>query len=167
VTINETLNFMGDEYCNNLNKIFSSNIFPWYYNNHVAGENNDGKEFFFTHIIFDHKEKKVNSEKAFELIKPLLDKLKLSVEKLKRIKLNFYTNQGKFIKHDFHTDFDEPHTTFMYSLNTTDGFFELEDGTKSLDVADKLIEFDGLIRHRGTTTLNKFYRMNLVINYEK
>ena len=55
----------------------------------------------------------------------------------------------------------------MYSLNTTDGFFELEDGTKSLDVADKLIEFDGLIRHRGTTTLNKFYRMNLVINYEK
>ena len=79
MVINEKLNFMGDEYCNNLNKIFSSNIFPWYYNNHVAGENNDGKEFFFTHIIFDHKEKKVNSEKAFELIKPLLDKLKLSM----------------------------------------------------------------------------------------
>jgi hypothetical protein len=165
--ISETLNFMGEDFCNNLKNTFTSNIFPWYYNNHVVGESNEGTEFFFTHIIFNHIEKKVNSERTFELIRPLLDKLNLSIEKLIRIKMNFYTNQGKFIKHDFHTDFNEPHTTFIYSLNTTDGYFELEDGTRSLDIADKLIEFDGLIPHRGTTTTNQFYRMNMVINYEK
>ena len=83
--INETLNFMGEDFCNNLKNTFTSNIFPWYYNNHVAGEGNDGTEFFFTHILFSHIEKKVNSERAFELIRPLLDKLNLSIEKLKSL----------------------------------------------------------------------------------
>jgi len=167
VMINETLNFMGDEYCNHLRNTFASNIFPWYYNSHVAGPHVDeGKEFFFTHMIFDWRERKVNSKKAFEYVAPLLDKLKLDLTFLKRIKLNFYTNQGKFIEHDFHVDFPEPHTTFIYSLNTTNGYCEFEDGTKSLDIADKLIKFDGLIKHRGTTTTDNFYRMNMVINYE-
>ena len=55
---------MGNEYCDNLRNTFASNIFPWYYNSHVAGPDIDeAKEFFFTHMIFDWKERKVNVQK--------------------------------------------------------------------------------------------------------
>ena len=92
---------MGDEYCNNLRNTFASNIFPWYYNSHVAGPHIDeGKEFFFTHMIFDWRERKVSSVKAFELIEPILDKLKLDKENLKRIKLNLLRLQKLESKQD-------------------------------------------------------------------
>ena len=163
--LNEKLNFMGEVFCNDLRNTLMGNNFPWYYNDLVAGDDK-GSEFFFTHIIFSSVTKNINSD-GYRLIEPILDKLKLDTAKIMRIKLNLYTNQGNLIKHNFHTDFLGPHTTFIYSLNTTNGYFELDDGTRSLDISDKLMEFDGLIPHRGTTTTNEFYRLNMVINYEK
>ena len=98
-----------------------------------------------------------------KLLDPLLKKLKIKA--LIRLKANLYPNQGKMIEHAEHTDFPFKHKGALFSLNTSDGFTVLKDGTKIHSVANQILLFDASQPHHSSTCTNTKVRCNINVNY--
>ena len=103
-------NLLPEIYFNKLTQLFTQghdktkNSLNWFWNeSSVRGDNN----FMFTHLLWDTDLGKVST--YFDMFEPILyyiDKYS-PVEKIKRMKLNLYTNQNKKIIHGKHMDFTE------------------------------------------------------------
>ena len=134
--------------------------FPWFYTPSVASD--DDNDIYFVHTF---------QEKEFNLKSPYLPTLqvildKLNIKDLIRVKGNLFPNQNKFIEHDSHIDFEEPHQAAIYYINTNNGYTKLEDGTKVMSVANRLLLFDGSTSHSSTNCTNDKIRMNINFNYK-
>lgn len=150
-----------DGLCNSL--IYkTNNYFPWYLMNGVVDENEKDK-FQFNHVF--HNGQKINSP-YFNLLIPILVKIK--PKKILRIKINLSTKTSKKIVHAWHTDLKEKCKTGIFYLNTCNGYTELKKPKKRVkSVANRFVEFDSNIEHRGTTCTDKKYRLVLNFNYTK
>ena len=103
-------NFLPEIYFNKLTGLFdqghdkTSDSLNWFWNeSSVRGDNN----FMFTHLLWDTDLGRVST--YFDIFEPILyyiDKYS-PVEKIKRMKLNLYTNQNKKVVHGKHMDFTE------------------------------------------------------------
>ena len=80
-------------------------------------------------------------------------------------KRNLYPNQNKFIEHDTHIDYDEPHQAAIYYINTNNGYTKLEDGTKVSSIANRMLFFDGSKNHQSTNCTDEKIRLNINFNY--
>ena len=114
----------------------------------------------FWHLFYhDHE---ANSP----FFKELLDIIdKLDVKGLVRSKANLYPRTNEVIEHEFHYDYEYPHKSGLYSLNTNNGFTIMEDGKKIQSVANRMVLFDASKLHKSTTCSDENYRVNLVFNY--
>jgi len=133
--------------------------FPWFYTPSVASENDN--DIYFVHTF---------QEKEFNLQSPTLQNLipilkKLNIVDLWRVKGNLYPNQNKFIEHDTHIDYDEPHQAAIYYINTNNGYTKLEDGTKVSSIANRMLFFDGSKNHQSTNCTDEKIRLNINFNY--
>jgi hypothetical protein len=52
-------------------------------------------------------------------------------------------------------------------MNTNNGYTYFEDGTKAKSVANRLIKFDNVMYHSGTTCTDENQRVVININYKE
>jgi hypothetical protein len=159
-------NFLDDTVNKMMEKELTKSTFPWYCIKNVTSD--DFKNFAFFHQFVENS--KINSDRYKDLIIPIINKI-LSDNLVDinyvcdRIKTNLYTNQGKQIKHNFHTDIDKKHLVVLYSINDNNGYTELETGEKIMSKRNRLAIFDGMIKHRSVTQTDTNFRINYNFNF--
>lgn len=157
--------FLDDTSFESSYDLLMNDMFPWYYNDHVVfpGESH----FQFTHVFF--RKNKVNSETYYDnLIYPFFIK-KLDPFAIYSIKANLKLQTEKLIEYPLHTDYSyetsriEDVVTAIYYVNTNNGYTIFEDGTKVKSVRNRMILFDGKIKHAGTSCTDE--KTRCVINF--
>jgi hypothetical protein len=150
-------NFLDKEYFKEIEKLFTSSDFPWFYNDKV---NLFDEETYFTHLIYiDFKPNSNFYNNIFKIV------LKLKPKALLRIKANLYLKTKKKIIHAKHKDYDMPHKGAIFYINTNNGKTILENGTKVDSVANRMLFFDSSKKHSSTTCTDKKVRLNINFNY--
>lgn len=152
-------NFLDKKIHEEIKKTMFSANFPWYYTSVITTPEEEN-DFMFNHIFYRENETKSNYFP--HLAMPIIGNIKYNY--LIRIKANLYTKKSNPIFHGFHVDLFEPHQVALYSINTNNGFTEFENGEKFYSVENRLIIFDGKIKHRSVTQTDENLRINININ---
>ena len=154
-------NFLDKEYFDSLQTFFIDEM-PWFFAAGISEEGvPEGKLFYMYHMIYQACTPR---SVVFDKMHPLLKKLE--ADHLLRIKVNFYPNTSILKEHDYHIDYQEPHTGALLALNTCDGYTKIrKTGEKYPSVANTLLVFDSSKDHCSTTTTNALGRFNININY--
>ena len=152
-------NFLEKNYLQEIKDLHFSNNFPWFFQD---GVNNKGDgSYQFTHVFYNNE--RPNSSN-FINIAPLLNKL--PIVKLIRVKSNLLIKSSKIIKHGFHTDFNiKGGKTAIFYLNTNNGYTIFKNNKKIKSEENKLVIFDCLLEHSGTTCTDTDFRALININY--
>ena len=135
--------------------------FPWFFEDDVAYSGKHNTHFYWTHGFFIHGSGITSP--LYNILSTLLKKLEAKA--FIRIRANLYSNQGKIIEHENHTDFPFKHKAALFSLNTCNGFTTLKDNTKIKSVKNRLLVFDPSLPHHSSTCTNAKVRCNININY--
>ena len=96
-------------------------------------------------------------------------KEKLGIVSLVRAKFNLLHRTDDIIEHQPHIDIPNPpdnlKTAILY-LNTNNGYTKFEDGNKVLSEENRLVIFDGKLKHWGSTnSCSEPYRIVFNLNY--
>jgi hypothetical protein len=171
-------NFLDkSEYDTLYNHIIGSTVtqqFPWYFNSKKIDDVNIDYNFQFVHNVIQNG--KIDSPVTFEVLKPLLNKLK--PKGLIRIKLNLTTKTSKIIKYPLHRDINvkdekdieqlkkDNYKVAIFYMNSNNGYTYFENKKKVKSVANRLLKFDNIMNHSGTTCTDENQRVVININYE-
>ena len=153
-------NFLPQDYFEYLQKMMLDHNFPWLYNAEVANRGEVNDHFYFTHNLFDNYKP---TSSIFEEFIPFFKQLEMNA--LIRARGLLYTNQGRQIAHEKHTDYNFPHKTVVFYMNTNNGYTEFEDGTKVESVENRIVFFDGSRPHNSSTCTDQKIRVVMSINY--
>ena len=161
-----TDNFLNPTDYKDIKNIILGEEFPWYFQYGVAFSKNiemaSGEdEFFLGHVFFRQNQGITSS--FYKILDPILKKLKFKA--LIRIKANLYSNHGKIVEHEDHSDFPFAHKGALFSLNTCNGSTILKNNTKISSIANRMLLFDPSIPHRSSTCTDENTRVNININY--
>lgn len=150
-----------------LSELLQYKFFPWYfYNTSLEGGEHE-HDFMFVHTLFE-KEIGVNSSEFINFV-TLMNKVSAQIgikhSELLRIKANMYTNRGKKIVHEEHTDYPNinSYTTAVYNLTTCNGGTQFKDEFIASE-ANSLLVFDGNTPHSGVTQSDTDIR--LLVNFD-
>lgn len=152
--------FLNEDDFNKIQLFIMQQDFPWYFYDAV-GYLEDNENYLFTHSVFENNQ--INSSEVFNRIKPIIDKL--DIKALIRVKLNMFTNIGKYAESAKHIDQTYQHKGALFYLNTNNGYTILEDGTKIDSIANRLVKFDTSKPHQATFCTDKKRRININFNY--
>ena len=153
-------NFLPQDYLVHLQRMMLDHNFPWLYNAEVANRGEVNDHFYFTHNLFDNYKP---TSSIFEEFIPFFKQLEMNA--LIRARGLLYTNQGRQIVHEKHTDFRFPHKTAVFYMNTNNGYTEFEDGTKVESVENRIVFFDGSRLHNSSTCTDQKIRVVISVNY--
>ena len=99
-----------------------------------------------------------------KVLSPIVERL--TCKYIMRVKANLQTYTPELVINDWHIDMDYNNKTAIYYVNTCDGYTEFEEtGQKVESIRNRIVIFDGSMRHRGTTTTNSKIRMLINFNY--
>tara|TARA_B100000945_G_C19865894_1_gene360530 strand:- start:150 stop:473 length:324 start_codon:yes stop_codon:yes gene_type:complete len=93
---------------------------------------------------------------------------KLNTARLLRVKSNLTPMRSRIIERPYHIDMDLPNLaqkTAIFNITTCDGYTRFEDGDDVPSVENRMIIFDGNMKHSGTTTTNEKARVVINVNY--
>ena len=153
---------LDKEYFSMLQGVVMGHNFPWEYQARVANPwENNNDHFYFVHRLYER------FSPVSSFMEPLDDYLikVLNVKSIIRARVLLYPNQGKFIEHDPHIDFEYSHNAALLYFNDNDGFTKMEDGTKIESVANRNVIFDGSTSHNSTNCTTEKARFVLAVNY--
>lgn len=153
---------LDKEYFSMLQGVVMGHNFPWEYQARVANPwENNNDHFYFVHRLYER------FSPVSSFMEPLDDYLikVLNVKSIIRARVLLYPNQGKFIEHDPHVDFEYSHNAALLYFNDNDGFTKMEDGTKIESVANRNVIFDGSTSHNSTNCTTEKARFVLAVNY--
>ena len=154
--------FLNQADYENIKNIILGNEFPWYFQHEVAYlDTRLPDQFFWGHIFFKHNQGITSA--FYKILDPILKKLKFKA--LIRIKANLYSNQGKIVEHEDHSDFPFAHKGALFSLNTCNGSTILKNNTKISSIANRMLLFDTSQPHHSSTCTDAKIRCNININY--
>tara|TARA_R100001480_G_scaffold154423_1_gene159608 strand:- start:90 stop:578 length:489 start_codon:yes stop_codon:yes gene_type:complete len=154
-------NFLNKEQFKKVKDKLLHHNFGWFLSQGVTERNNKNKEHYnFTHKFYEHY--RINSEAFSDLLFVIN---KLEVKSLLRIKANLYPKTAKIIEHDFHVDYEFPHKSALYMINTNNGYTILEDGKKIETKENRMLLFDASKKHKSTTCTDNIYKCNIIFNY--
>jgi hypothetical protein len=170
-------NFLEPYVADRIKFILSSTEFPWYYHNHIAYKSNTfeqsklvGEEDGLDRYQFVHSFKSnvlgTSSIWFDQSTLPIIDKLKVSFSQVIRAKVNLSLYTGKPYASAFHIDNAEPHKVALYYVNTNNGYTEFESGEKVSCIKNRIVLFDGTIKHRAIKQTDTKTRIAININYE-
>ena len=127
---------------------------------HQSHLKTDGE--YFDHCLYNKYE--INSH-AFNLIRPLLDKLNVKAIIQARLNLLIAKETPQFS--EFHVDYTHGNKTAILYLNTCNGYTEFfdEKKTKVYSQENKIVIFDGQIQHRAVSQTDNKRRIVLNLNY--
>lgn len=160
--MNITDDTLEKEYFTMLQGVVMGHNFPWEYQARVANPwENNNEHFYFVHRLYER------FSPVSSFMEPLDDYLikVLNVKSIIRARVLLYPNQGKFIEHDPHVDFEYSHNAALLYFNDNDGYTKMEDGTKIESVANRNVIFDGSKPHNSTNCTNEKARFVLAVNY--
>jgi len=150
-------NFLPEEQFKKIeDRVFGPN-FPWYFQDGIV-TTGDGN-FKLTHLLYAHGN--VNSDE-FNLFRPVYEKFDML--SILKIKLNCIPKIETVRENGMHKDVDTnvDFTTAILYMNTNNGYTRFETGEKIMSERNKLIVFDGKIKHCGTTNSCDAHRRVLV-----
>jgi len=121
---------------------------------------NENQPFQFVHSLYANF---CPQSEYFQHIKPFLKKLEIRA--LLRVKVNLTTRSESIIEGDFHVDSKNSHKVAIFYLNTCDGYTLFENGERVNSVANRMVLFDGSLKHTGTNCTDKQRRVVINFNY--
>jgi len=160
--------FLKEDDFKKLDRVFCQDTVTWHYNDHVVSPEKDDTEYNFQFIHSIYKDCQFVSE-HHPLVFPILANLDAKV--ILRMKFNMNVRTPNIIEREFHQDYhdvlpeDVPYKVAIFYLNTNDGYTLFESGDKVESVANRIVIFDGTLKHCGTTCTNSKTRVVLNINY--
>jgi len=154
--------YFDPNYFNHLKGVFTSQEFPWYYNDCVVDGNEE--DFQFIHILYK------NNQPASQFYNQLEHGIKLlNPYSLVRIKANLLTKQSSHIEHGMHVDLDGCNSnnlkTAILYVNSNNGYTLFEDGTKVESKENRLVIFPHYIHHTGASCTDEKVRIVVNFNY--
>ena len=160
-------NFLSPEDFEDLNEFMTGKYFPWGFEPNQDSKPSSSLNNWIMFHLFYHQPTD-DSEDFTSRFSPCLEKIydNLKAERYFRIKANLTTPCGENHKSEFHTDFDpviRDSKTSIFYLNTNNGWTEFEDGTKVESVANRMVTFDGSVKHSAVRQTDKMTR--IVINF--
>lgn len=157
-------NFLDQQDFKTITTLMESSEFPWFYNPGVIKANDVRlNQYQFTHTFYQND---IPCSNYFDLLMPLVNKINPIA--LLRIKANLNPRTEQIIEHGYHTDFSRcapTQKTAVYYLNTNNGFTKFEDGTKVESIENRLVIFNTLTLHTGTTCTDVNRRLLINLNY--
>jgi len=155
-----TDNFIPFVFLDDLLQTCLGDNFGWFWCDVVKEPADPARNKQFVHTFFAGD---VNSN-YFPLLTPILEALK--IDTLLKAKVNLTPKADQIWEHGFHTDLKEPGVlTAIYYLNTNNGYTAFRDGSRVESVANRVVVFDGLTEHTGTTCTDADPRLVLNINF--
>ena len=176
-----------------IRQIVLSTSFKWCFTSSVTGDKTEKKNdklFLLHHLVYEKHAYDASDPMDMQIVQMLMDEGMYNSrfgnyydvigeplpkgkflnipkkENLLRIKVNFYPNTSILKEHDYHIDYQEPHTGALLALNTCDGYTKIrKTGEKYPSVSNTLLVFDSSKDHCSTTTTNALGRFNININY--
>ena len=157
-------NFLNKEDFSKLLTVFTDNNTPYFIQQSILEYPEPDNYVQMFHVLYVNKN--INSA-FFDLIKPLIKKLK--IKKLIKCKINLLFRTDNIIEHGYHIDLiDKPknaYTSILY-LNPNNGYTKFKNGVVVNSVANRLLKFKNNSEHTGSTNNCKEpYRLVLNINY--
>jgi hypothetical protein len=158
-----------------------SNSFPWFYGRVVTLDpfNNNLFLYGWSHILLEENRPNPHYKQLELAIISALDNANQPVDKILRVRAILNTVTDKPYTNGVHVDFTTPHRTALIYLNDSDGstiLYREKYGT-TLDLQNLTIEhqvtpkenrmicFDGLQYHTGTTPVSTARRVVINVNY--
>ena len=164
-------NFLPSELFVPLRELIMSQRFPWFYRAEISYDHEkESLNSYLSHFLYkdvceeDCMENRGEWSKFFKTFNPIIN-LVPEFKTLIRMKANFYPHTEKIQIHEFHIDFDFPHTVAILYFNTNNGYTEFQNGTIVESIENRFVAFDGLEKHRSTNCSDQKARFNLNINY--
>jgi len=155
-------NFLTDDEYLPLKKVLESDTFPWYFQNNSIAYLNRKNIFHLAHSFYKEDDGGYITSNNFDLIKPLITKLK--VKSLIRVMAILKTLDSKIIKGDYHKDQPYDCNVALYYINTTNGYTKI--GKDKVDcVQNRMVLFNSSVEHYATNCTNHKQRISININY--
>ena len=155
-------NYLSKEDLADLKAVYSHMLFPWFFCETITkAEEKQDELFYMIHVLYG--DDKPNSGYFDPIIKPFLKNC--FWDTLKRVKINNYPNQNRFVEHTSHIDYEIKHKGALFCLNTCNGYTKMYDGEKIDSVENRMIFFDPTKDHCSTNTTDKNRRLNINFNY--
>ena len=155
-------NFLSIPDYDKLQQLLLGLDFPWYLKPSIANNRQGLDQYQFVHTFFNCSKPSINNWNP--ILQPLLDKLKANY--IFRIKANCRPRTSKLVLSDYHTDMNLNQQTAIYYLNTNNGYTKFLDDSKTVNsVANRLLTFDGSLKHCGASCTDDNTRIVLNINY--
>ena len=146
---------------NMVNRFITTPSVPYYLTNNAAGtghaDNLDSWQF--VHNVM--QDTNILDEKSFLTLRPLLKVIDPYV--IIRLKINITHRTSEVVENGVHTDSQVPPDgvnvkSSVFYLNTNDGYTSFETGEKVESLENRLVLFDALEKHAGSTCTNAKYR---------
>ena len=147
-----------------IKNFFDSNLLTWEITKNIVGSD-EGSNYKLDDYMFNHgfyRCEPFHISENIMIIFPIIKQL--NIKRLIRCKANLYTRTENIIKHKYHIDQEEPHTVALYYVNSNNGSTILEDEIEVKSVENRLLIFDGKIKHASTTASDNI-RMNISFNF--
>ena len=160
--------FLKEEDFKQLDRVFCQDVATWHYNDHVVSSEKDDTDYNFQFVHSVYRDCQFVSE-HHQLVYPILSNLDAKV--ILRMKFNMNVRTPNIVEREFHQDYhdvlpeDVPYKVAIFYLNTNNGYTLFESGDKVESVANRIVIFDGTLKHCGTTCTNSKTRVVLNINY--
>ena len=136
-----------------------SNKFPWYFVNGISYKK-DG-DYQFVHNFAD---KGNQCSKYYSMTFPILKKI--NVERIFRIKANLTKKNIINRKSPMHVDLHgKGFKTAVYYCNTNNGSTLFKNGKSVKSKKNRILIFDGDLKHCGVDCTDKEYRLVINFNY--
>ena len=162
-------NFLSEEEFKTFLETVLHGDFPWYRGIKVTDNivspikqfQQKGEQTQLCHVFINDSS---GSDKLPSMY-PIFNKLK--VKEIFRAKINLTYNTGKQVVGGWHNDFDliNKNKIAIFYINDNNGFTLLEDGTKILSRANRLVIFNNEVLHTSVSQTNTEERMVLNIGY--
>lgn len=154
--------FLPREHWEGVQSLLLGNEFPWYLNSStVDEEDGDPSNYQFVHGFYNNG---MPNSGWMEMLTPLI--AALDPLALIRVKANLNPRTGRTFQFPLHVDVpSEAVTTAVYYVNTNDGKTVFSSGEFVESVANRLVRFNAMVPHSGTTCTDQKVRCVININY--
>ncbi len=143
-------NHLSDYYCDSIFKAAISKDFPWYYVHNLNDRDYLGNYYFSNCLIDNFRMRESGSWTP--IMMPIMDKLSIPLNRVKRLKINLSTRAQFIDRHQPHYDYhkDSGFITYLYYANSCNGYTGFPGKGKIKSKKNRLAIFDGSNLHYST-----------------
>ncbi len=154
-------NYLPEDVFNEMQELMLSAGIPWFFNDYIVTDNKDLYQLIHTFTP---------DKPTVQLLNPLLKKL--NPKEVLRCKANLRPKSHTLDQSPYHLDQTNVHGTYksykvaIYYINTNNGYTIFEHNKQKVEsIANRMLIFDGTLKHAGTTCTDQQRRVVLNINY--